>query len=195
MSRKTHFIYRCTLVAALALAGAHATAASTHAHVHGNAALQVALDGDKLTLELTSPLDSLVGFEHAPRTEKQQAAVRSMADKLHRPDTLFVPTAEAKCGRATVTLSSPVIPPQLLAGGPAAKPVPAAPAPAAKGKSEHAELVAEIVMVCEQPARLTGIDVKLFEAFPPMKRIDARAAVRNKQAAARLTPRATRLSF
>ena len=41
------------------------------AHVHGVAHLNVALEGNDLYIELTSPAANIVGFEHDPRTQNQ----------------------------------------------------------------------------------------------------------------------------
>lgn len=183
-------------VLALLVVATPAFGAGTHAHVHGHAVLQVAVDGGTLTLALVSPLESLLGFEHAPRTDRQQAAVRRMAQAMHQPDTLFVLPAEAKCGNPKVTLASPVIPPPLLAAQPAPAPAPKAgakPAPAKGG--EHAELEAEFAWTCERPERLTHLEVKLFDAFKTLKRVDARVAAGGRQAAARLTARNPKLTW
>jgi len=45
------------------------------AHVHGVAKMDLAVDGNKLTLSMEMPLDNLVGFEHLPKTDKQKAAL------------------------------------------------------------------------------------------------------------------------
>ncbi|MEE4331286.1 MAG: DUF2796 domain-containing protein [Wenzhouxiangella sp.] len=45
------------------------------AHVHGEATGTLAVDGGLVELELTLPGFNLVGFEHAPRTPEQQAAL------------------------------------------------------------------------------------------------------------------------
>src|SRR5437879_845104 len=68
----------------LALMSGLAFAHEQHAHVHGIASLQLAVDGNTLTLDLSSPLDNLLGFEHVPRTDKQKAAVHNMAERLRK---------------------------------------------------------------------------------------------------------------
>ena len=42
------------------------------AHVHGVATLQIAVDDKTVTLDFSSPLDNLLGFEHVPRDAKQK---------------------------------------------------------------------------------------------------------------------------
>ena len=72
-------------------------AAKPHAHVHGIGKLQIAIDGNTLLLNLETPLDNLIGFEHVPRTEVQKAALNKMVARLNKASTLFLPTAAADC--------------------------------------------------------------------------------------------------
>ena len=58
-------------------------------HEHGSATLNVALDGDAVFIELETPWNNLVGFEHTPGTAGQQALVDEALVLLNRPDQLF----------------------------------------------------------------------------------------------------------
>lgn len=176
---------------------ATAPAGAADKHVHGHAALEVAVDGNRLLIVFESPLDNLVGFEHAPRTDKQKDAVRRMTAELNKPAQQFVPTAQARCTPEPVRLASEVIDPSLLGG--AAPPAGAGKFKAdtardkhgqkgGKGHGGHAGLEATFMFRCEQPGKLSSLDVKLFDAFNRLKRIDVQVAGARKQAAARLTP-------
>lgn len=66
-----------------------------HAHQHGVAKLEVAVDGANLSLHLESPLEGLLGFEHAPRSNKERATVAEMRRKLADAGKLFIPTTAA----------------------------------------------------------------------------------------------------
>jgi len=59
-------------------------------HEHGAAVLNIALDNDSIFLELESPWNNLVGFEHAPRTEEQHALVDDALALLNQPGQLFL---------------------------------------------------------------------------------------------------------
>ncbi len=58
-------------------------------HDHGHAFLNIAIDGSTAIVELESPWNNLVGFEHAPRTEEQHAMVDAAMAMLNQPDGLF----------------------------------------------------------------------------------------------------------
>ena len=52
------------------------------AHVHGVAKIDLAVDGNKLTLSMEMPLENLAGFEHLPKTDKQKAALAEAMKSL-----------------------------------------------------------------------------------------------------------------
>jgi len=65
--------------------------------VHGSAALAIVLEGNALTIELDSPLYNLMGFERAPETDEQVAALEAAEAALSQPGELFTLNAEAGC--------------------------------------------------------------------------------------------------
>lgn len=165
------------LLALVALPASRAYAASGHAHVHGAATLEVAVDGDRLMLEFSSPLDNLLGFERAPRDDKEKEAVRRLKQQLERAELLFVPTPEAGCTRESARMEAPV-----LTGG----------KPDAAG---HAALTAELAFRCQRVQALSGLEAKVFDAFPRLTRLDVQVAGTRKQVAARLTPKNRRIAW
>ncbi len=156
-----------------------------HAHVHGLGKLDAVVDGGSLSVRLEVPLDSLVGFERSPRTERERAAVRSMARAL-RTGSDLVPTAGARCNLQGVTLISAVLPGDLLDPQGAT----AAAADAGGEHDGHAELVADYVYACAEPAQLRTLEVRLFDSFKALKRLDAQVVTERTQAGGRLDSRA-----
>jgi hypothetical protein len=170
------------------------------AHAHGSAKLMVATDGNLLTLEFESPLDSLVGFEHAPRNEQQKAALRRMSETLQKADSLFVPTAAARCVLQSVKLESPVLD-ALSPRADAAKGKPPAKAAgsdkqAGHGAGDgHAELEGTIVFRCDQPGQLRDLEVRLFERFSGLKRLDTAVATAKGQKSVQLSAGTRRVAW
>jgi hypothetical protein len=123
----SQFLEKTLLAASMAIAFAvPALAQLPGAHVHGQASLEIAVDGETVQLNLYSPLDNLLGFEHAPRTEEERRAVRAMDAKLHQARSLFVFTPSAGCRLESTHLNSAALSPELLA------------AASSSGKSERA---------------------------------------------------------
>ena len=158
------------LIGNLSIAAAH----ELGAHVHGIASLQVAVDEKTMTLDFSSPLDNLIGFEHLPRDDKQKSAVKTMADSLNKAGQIFIPTTDAQCTLQSVKLDSLVLNPK-----------------SAQDKEDaggHADLDGEFVFTCKQIGKLHDLEVKLFDTFPNLHQLKVEVATLKKQASAKLTP-------
>lgn len=171
------------------LAGAH----EPGAHVHGLATLEVVIDGATVQISLDSPLDNLLGFERVPRNEKERQSVKAMALKLHQADSLFVFTPAAQCRLESTGLESAVLAPGLLA--PAANSGKSSDIPKADSSDVHAELAATWHFQCAVPQALRGVDVRLFQQFSGLKRIDAAVVGPKGQSSAKLSPKSARLKW
>ena len=163
------------------------------AHVHGLATLEVAIDGAAVQINLDSPLDNLLGFERAPRNEKERQSVRAMAAKLHQAATLFVLTPAAQCRLESAELESAVLAPSLLA--PVADSGKGSDTAKADAPDAHAELAATWHFQCAVPQALQGVEVRLFQQFSGLKRIDAATVGPKGQSSAKLSPKSTRLKW
>ena len=180
-------------ITALALAVPLSAGAGKHdhdhghqrAHTHGHAELDVAIDRQTITLHLSSPLDGIVGFERAPRTDAERKRVSEATTRLQAADRLFVPDPAAGCKLSQATLSSPVL---------------------GLGKAEghdhghshtdkHHDIDVHIVFACTDAGKARFIDVKLFDAFKRIRSIDAQVASGNGQFKRRLRPDAARLAW
>lgn len=149
------------------------------AHTHGQAELRIAVDGNKLEIQLEAPLDSLVGFERAPRTDAERQAVRAAAAKL-RGAGLFVPTPAARCTPQPVKLASAALPPDLLGEKQSAPP---------GGKpGDHADLEATYAFECANAAELKGLETTLLRTFPGIRKVGVEIAGARGQSKAVLTP-------
>lgn len=149
-------------------AGAIASELDGHAaHQHGVAHLTVALEAQTLVIELTSPADSVVGFEHAPRKAGQKAAVAAGTAVLRRP-ALFVPNPEAGCGSARTEAENPF---------------------ASGDQRSHRDFTTRHAYTCRQPEKLRLIDAAaLFLALPRLKKLQADYALPTAQGSASLSP-------
>ncbi len=159
------------------------------AHVHGQATLNLAVDGQIVNIALETPLDNVLGFERAPRNEAERQRVRAAVERLKDANSLFVFDPAAQCVLQSVELESAALPPDLLG-----KPAKTGEAHA-KEAHAHADMDVDYVFSCRQINALTGVDVGLFGAFPRMKRLSAQVAGKGAQSAQRLTPQASRIVF
>ena len=58
-------------------------------HVHGSASLNVAISDSFVFIELNTPWNNLVGFEHAPQNDEQRLLVETALQQLDDPAKLF----------------------------------------------------------------------------------------------------------
>lgn len=158
-----------------------------HAHVHGVAKLEVAVEGPHVDIRLESPLEALLGFEHAPRTDKERAAVARMRQALRQADRLFVPTVAAGCKLVSVEVEAPTLEGHEEHAHKAHE--------KHDEHDEHGDLDADFRFTCARPGQLTGMEVRLADIFPGMRRVDAQVVSGKGQSAAKLTAKMRFLSW
>lgn len=147
-------------------------------HVHGAATLDVALEATRLTLALDTPLDGLLGFERAPRTDAERRAAEQAITTLRAADSLFITDPDAGCRLASVELASAAL---KLGATPAGK------------DDGHADLEAEFAFDCTKSPRF--VDVGLFKAFPRITRLAVQAVTPGGQRKLSLTRAAARIEL
>lgn len=133
-------------------------------HVHGAATLDVAVEANRLTIALDTPLDGLLGFERAPRTDAERRAADQAVATLRAADNLFTIDPAAGCRLAAVELVSAP-----LKLGPAA----ATTSPAAKDDG-HGDLEAEFAFDCARAPAF--VDVGLFKVFARLSTLAVQTA-------------------
>ena len=120
------------------------------AHVHGEALLLVAVDGNTVEMELRSPAMNILGFEHRPQTELQRQQADQAVTTLKDAGLLFSLPAGALCYPDQVDT-------------------------AFEDHDGHAEFIATYSYTCRKPALIKQLLVKLFEQFPLTERIEAQS--------------------
>lgn len=91
---------RSTLSALAMIAAVPALAEGTRqldAHEHGVGALNIAIDGATVAMELKAPGADIVGFEYVAESEADRDSVGAAVAKLAAPLELFVMPALAEC--------------------------------------------------------------------------------------------------
>ncbi len=169
----------CLTLIGLSLSAA--AGAQGRPHVHGAATLGVVIETGRVTVQLETPLDGLLGFERAPRDAAEKRRVDAAVATLRSADSLFRFTPAAGCASTSVELNSA----SLGLGQ-------SDPGEAASG---HADLDGTFVFRCTDSSRLTGVDVGLFGAFAGMQRLQVEVATARGQFKRELTRPAQRVSL
>ena len=74
-------------------------------HEHGAANVMLAMEGEKLQLNFEVPSDSLIGFEHLPKSPDQRHNFSKAISTLSEPSKLFSIPANAECLLVSVNVS------------------------------------------------------------------------------------------
>jgi hypothetical protein len=170
------------------------------AHVHGIAALNLALEGEELHIELHSPAANIVGFEHAPSSEADHAALDKAVATLKDGARLFRFNAEAGCRMETADVTSSLLDEEHGEHAGEHKGDHDHEKEDDHGHQEHeheghehegethSDIKAAYHFECDQPGKLTRLTVELFEAFPGTERLNVQYVIESNQGAEKLTP-------
>jgi hypothetical protein len=210
--RLKHIALATSLLTPLALVAPGAPAGEKHehehehrqhgAHVHGIAALNLALEGEEIHVELDSPAANIVGFEHAPSSEADHAALDKAVAALKNGDQLFRFNKEAGCRMEKAMVTS-----ALLEQAHDDHPDKHSQDHEHEEKSEHdhekheheahgheehegethSDIEAVYHFECDRPAKLTQLSVDLFETFPATEALNVQYVIESKQGAKELT--------
>ena len=124
-------------------------------HQHGHGSLEIAVEGNRVTLELEAPGADIAGFEHDASTPEQKAVLEKAKATLADPLALFKlpPAAGCKVTEAKVEIERDH---HGRCEGPRRRRI------ARRTPSFDAEYTLE----CASPEALTSIDFQYFKAFP-----------------------------
>lgn len=167
----------CTLATQIAAATEHR---EHGAHVHGVGQLNIALDGTQLEIELDSPAANLVGFEHAPRNAAEQVQLDQALAKLRDGQDLFILPVAAACRLQEIKVAEEGAEHQENGD---------------EASNHHADISGLYRFHCDTPSALTGIDVRLFQRFPAIEKLEVQLIGPHGQRGTELTPQASHLSF
>jgi hypothetical protein len=155
---------RLMIILAIVLSSSTGTAwAAGKAHGHDALKLDVVIEGNKLTIAMEAPLDNLLGFERAPRTDAELKAAADVLTRLRSPDKgtpLFAVDTAAQCTLGKAEVQAPVLEPGAKQAA----------------KDEHADLDASYEFTCSKPDALRTLDVGLFDAYKRIQRVDVQVA-------------------
>lgn len=147
-------------------------------HVHGQAGLNLVLEGKQLSLELELPAIDVLGFEHPPRDFAERKSLDQAVERLMNVEQILVINPEAGCRVQNAKLDSSLL------------------RKVEDGKvDEHADFEANYSFECSQMDALKSLEVRLFQYFPTLLGLDVQMAVGGSQQGLTLTPEANKLDF
>jgi hypothetical protein len=155
-----------------ALAGllAATVAAAAHGRPHDLIDLDIGVDADRVTFQVDSPLDSLLGFGHAPVSAIERNAAATLLKRMQGADWLVRIDPRAECALAHAELAAPVL------NRPAPRSDAASAEIAEPAAGNHGSLIASYEFECRHMAALDFVQVSVFDEFKRVHRIAVRVA-------------------
>lgn len=158
------------------------------AHMHGESVLNIAIEGHAVAMELEAPALDIVGFEHAPSSDADRAAIEAATMTLSEPLDVFVFPAAAMC-----TVSDAAVRHVFAKGakddhGGGAAPGPGIDRDAEQGDdpgdpAAHSEFRAVYELSCANPGAIDAIDFAFFNEFPTAQSVEVQIISEHGQAA------------
>ena len=146
------------------------------AHVHGASQLNIALDGKQLSLQLRGALHNFVGFEHAPETVEETAALNAVNADLRNTAGLVFP-ASGRCVQASAQVKVPHV-------------------EAAPAQAPPANVLAEWQFDCANPEAISSLDfAPWFARFPLTEEIEVQWINAATQGGGELNAESTVVTF
>jgi hypothetical protein len=128
-------------------------------HEHGVGQLEVAIEGQKIAIDLHAPGADIVGFEYVAESSKDRKAVDTAITILGKPLDLFLISSDAKCSvmQAAAKLESDDEHDEHDEH---------------QEKSAHTEFHASYILNCMNIAAMTEIKFAYFDLFPNAKELE-----------------------
>ena len=164
----------CGLLAVF-LAAAPAARAEDHRelgpHEHGHGILNIAVEKNRVSMDLDVPGMDVVGFEHTPSTPDQTATAKKAEATLAQALVLFKVPAAAGCKvtEAKVAIEAEEAHAEADAKDSAAKPAEIKSGEAAEEHEGHNDYNATYVLECAKPSAITSIQFDYFKLFEGAK--------------------------
>jgi len=154
------------------------------AHVHGAGRLGIVIEGNTVSLELDTPAHDVLGFEHAPRTAQQKAALETAVAKLKDASKVFrlTPAADCRPTKAEAGLEQPEAAQSGKEGDKG-------------GNGGHGDFSGTFVFECGAIGKLTAIELGYFAAFPDAAKLAITIVTAKGQASREATRAAPRIDL
>src|SRR5262245_29247834 len=155
-----------------ALAAHPAAAQTTHrelgAHEHGRGTLNIAVEGNKISMELEVPGMDIVGFEHEANASKDKATLEKAKKMLEAPLLLVNLPVSAGCRVTEAKVEVETGEHDHLANedrkGDTSK--------SSEKEPHHSQFHNSYSLECASATSITGIEFGYFDAFPGAEKLE-----------------------
>lgn len=179
------------LISLLALANAltFTLVIAEGAHQHGVANATIVVSSSDLVIEIETPADNILGFEHEPKTKEQHAKLDDSLELLQKVDSVLSTSKSAKCSIKKTEVKSPFNEEHNEHEE--------------HGEDEeheehgsHSDFDMHYEYTCKEVSELKTIEFSgLFEKFSNFTEVNVQWLYQNEQSAKTLTKQNTQINF
>jgi hypothetical protein len=153
-----------------------------HVHSHGNAKLDIAVEGNKVAFDFDTPAEGLYGFEYEPKKESEKKIVNDANGRFT--------SGASELFRLSPELGCKVTKAEVKKEGEADAPKDSK--PDTKGakvspKETHSDINASVEFTCTKPVSGQKVTIALIKAFPRLKSLKVQINTAAKQGAETVT--------
>ena len=141
-------------------------------HQHGKGVLEIAIEGKTLSGSLTMPLEALLGFERAPKSNKEKSAQSKLETRLGTIEAWFEINSEAQCiPKSSQTKLD------------------------RDAKTKHSDLLYTFSYSCANPGALKEMGLLFFKEYPGVKEVKVELASTKGQRLIMVSPKSPIVRF
>ena len=162
-------------------------------HEHGAAIIKMVMEDEKLQIEFEVPSESLIGFEHFPKSQSNRENFNKAIKVLSDPSKLFSQPIKAECLLVGMNVSQSLFSNEEEHGHDESEKEDEHGHDESEKSEIHSEFSSKYHWHCEHLDEIDSIDTQLMNIFPRIEEIRVRWITKNNQGSIELESKDDRI--
>ena len=162
-------------------------------HEHGAAIIKMVMEDEKLQIEFEVPSESLIGFEHFPKSQSDRENFNKAIKILSDPSKLFSNPIKAECLLVGMNVSQSLFSNEEEHGHDESEKEDEHGHDESEKSEIHSEFSSKYHWHCEHLDEIDSIDTQLMNIFPRIEEIRVRWITKNNQGSIELESKDDRI--
>ena len=162
-------------------------------HEHGAAIIKMVMEDEKLQIEFEVPSESLIGFEHFPKSQSNRENFNKAIKVLSDPSKLFSKPTKAECLLVGMNVSQSLFSNEEEHGHDESEKEDEHGHDESEKAEIHSEFSSKYHWHCEHLDEIDSIDTQLMNIFPRIEEIRVRWITKNNQGSIELESKDDRI--
>ena len=162
-------------------------------HEHGAAIIKMVMEDEKLQIEFEVPSESLIGFEHFPKSQSNRENFNKAIKILSDPSKIFSQPIKAECLLVGMNVSQSLFSNEEEHGHDESEKEDEHGHDESEKSEIHSEFSSKYHWHCEHLDEIDSIDTQLMNIFPRIEEIRVRWITKNNQGSIELESKDDRI--